>query len=143
MYKRILVPLDGSKTAEKVLPYAISEAQHHRATVVVIRVIAPLRKSLRGIPNLIERAGEHMQDIVEEYLEDVSERLCNEGLVVETRLDQGPPALRILEYAIKDKCDLIIVGSYGETRAVKWRFGSVASYIVRAKTSIPILIIPT
>lgn len=143
MYKRILVPLDGSKTAEKVLPYVISEAHHTAATIVVIRVIAPLRNSLRGIPQLIENAEAYLKNIVEDYLEDVAERLRTNDIVVETKLDHGPPALRILEFAMKDNCDLIIVGSYGETRAVKWRFGSVANYIVRAKTPFPVLIIPT
>lgn len=96
-----------------------------------------------GIPNLIENAEAHLKNIVEDYLEDVAERLRANDLVVETKLDYGPPALRILEFAQRDNCDLIVVGSYGETRAVKWRFGSVANYIVRAKTPIPILIIPT
>jgi nucleotide-binding universal stress UspA family protein len=143
LFKRILVPVDGSKTAEKVLPYVISEAQYHGAAVVVIRVIAPLRKSLRGIPNLIEKVGAYLRIILEEYLEAVSERLRVEGLVVETKLYHGPPALRILKFAQRDNCDLIIVGSYGETRVVNSGFGSAANYIVRSKTPIPVLIITT
>ena len=143
MYNRILVPLDGSKTAEQVLPYVISEAQTHGATVVVMRVIAPLRKSFSGMPYILDNVEIYLVDIAEDYLEDVAERLHAEGLNVETKLDQGPPALRILEFAKRDNCDLIIVGSHGETKADRWRFGSVANYIVRAKTPIPILLITT
>ena len=144
MYKRILVPLDGSKTAEKVLPYVISEAKLYGATIVIIRIIAPLRKSLLfGIPDLIEDLNAHLTSVAEEYLEDISERLVMEGIELETELDYGPPALRILEYAKRNEIDLIIVGSHGETNATRWRFGSVSNYIVRSKTPIPILIITT
>jgi nucleotide-binding universal stress UspA family protein len=144
MYQRILVPLDGSKTAEKVLPYVISEAKLHGATIVIIRIIAPLRRSLLfGIPDLVEDLNAHLTCVAEEYLEDISGRLANESVAIETELDYGPPALRILEFAKRNEIDLIIVGSHGETNAVRWRFGSVSNYIVRSKSPIPILLITT
>ena len=144
MYKRILVPLDGSETAEKVLPYVISEAKSHGATAIVIRVVAPLRKSLLfGVPDLVDQLKAHLKDFAEAYLQNIYDQLSAEGIVVETKCDFGPPANQILEFANSANCDLIIVGSHGETNATRWRFGSVANYIVRSKTPIPILVITT
>jgi nucleotide-binding universal stress UspA family protein len=143
MFKRILVPLDGSKTAEKVLPVAIAEARGHGATLVVLRVIAPLRGSLMMIPSLIETCNESIASIIQNYLDDVVERLRSEGLDVETGIERGPPAQRILEFAESSECDLIIIGSRGETGIMRWRFGSVAHKVVKAKSLIPVMIVTT
>ena len=143
MFKRILVPLDGSEAAEGVLPIAKGEALCHGATVVLIRVIAPFRSSLMMVPSLFEQASEQALSITESYLEEVADRLRREGLDVETRIDRGPPAERILEIAESEECDLIVVGTHGETGALRWRFGGVAHKIVKAKTSIPVMVIST
>jgi nucleotide-binding universal stress UspA family protein len=143
MFKRILVPLDGSKTAEKVLPVAIAEARCHGAAIVVLRVIAPLRSSLMMIPSLVEISNENVMQIVQDYLNDVTERLRSEGLDVETNVVQGPPAQRIIEFAKREGCDLIIIGSRGETGALRWRFGGVSDKIVKAKIRIPVMIVTT
>jgi nucleotide-binding universal stress UspA family protein len=143
MFKRILVPLDGSEIAEGVLPVVKAEAQCHGSTVVLIRVIAPFRSSLMMVPSLLEQANAQAMAIVEEYLNDVSERLRSEGLDVEARIERGPPAQRILELAEGDGCDLIIIGSHGETGEMRWRFGGVAFKIVKAKTSCAVMIVTT
>lgn len=48
----------------------------------MIQVIASLRILLRGDPNLVEKAGAHMQNVAEGFLDDESERLLAGGLVV-------------------------------------------------------------
>jgi len=143
MFKRILVPLDGSEIAEGVLPVVETGAQCHGATVVLIRVIAPFRSSLMMVPSLLEQANAQALTIVERYLQDVAERLRSEGLEVETRIERGPPAQCILDVAESDGCDLIIIGSHGETGGMRWRFGGVAFKIVKAKTAIAVMIVTT
>jgi nucleotide-binding universal stress UspA family protein len=143
MFKRILVPLDGSKTAEKVLPTAIIEARCHGATLIVLRVIAPLRGSLMMIPSVIETCNESVASIVQDYLDGIVESLRSEGLEVEAGVERGPPAQRILEFAQNNECDLIIVGSHGETSMMGWRFGGAAHKVVKAKSPIPVMIVTT
>ena len=143
MFKRILVPLDGSERAEGILPVVREEAQCHGATVLLVRIIAPFRSSLMMVPSLLEQANTQVLNFVESYLEDVADRLKNEGLEVETRIDRGPPAQRILELTESEECDLIIIGSHGENGALRWRFGGVAFKIVKAKLSIPVMIVTT
>ena len=48
-----------------------------------------------------------------------------------------------LDFAESNQCDLIIIGSRGETGAMRWRFGSVSSKVVRAKTTMPVLVVST
>jgi nucleotide-binding universal stress UspA family protein len=108
-----------------------------------MRVIAPFRSSLMMVPILLEQADRQIMRIVESYLENVADRLRSERLEVETKIDRGPPAQRIVEFAESGGCDLIIIGSRGETGALRWRFGGVANKIVKAKTVIPVMVVTT
>jgi len=66
MFKRILVPLDGSKTAEKVLPMVVAEARLHGAGVVLLRVIAPLRQSIITSPNILAQVFKQVDLIAQD-----------------------------------------------------------------------------
>jgi nucleotide-binding universal stress UspA family protein len=143
MYCRILVPLDGSETAEKVLPFVTEEARLHNATIVLLRVIAPFRSSLMMVPSLVEQAREQSLKVTQDYLEKIASRLRSEGFEVEIEILNGPPAQKIVDFAEDSGCDLIIIGTRGETGAMQWRFGGVASKVVRAKTTMPVLVVTT
>lgn len=143
MFKKILVPLDGSETAEKVLPFVIEEARLHQAVVVLIRSIAPLRQSLMSSPSLLEQFFTQVEEIVWDYLANVGERLEAEGLTVVLRAEKGPPAQIILDVAEREGCDLIIIGTHGESSALGWRFGSVANKVIKARSSTPVMVVPT
>lgn len=143
MFKRILLPLDGSPTAEKVLPVVIAEARCHGAVIIVLRVIAPLRSSLMMIPSVVETSNEHINRIAQEYLDDIAQRLRDEGVEAETAIDHGPPAERIVTSAEDLECDLIIIGSRGETGALSWRFGGTSNKVVKARTTIPVMVVTT
>jgi len=143
MFKKILVPLDGSENAEKALPFVISEAQKHNAKIVVIRVIPPLRASVMSIPSVVEKVDRDIDGIVKDYLDEIINSIRKQGLDAESAIEKGKPAERILQYAKKTGCDLIVIGTYGYTRAIRWGTGSVANNIMREQIDIPILIIPT
>jgi nucleotide-binding universal stress UspA family protein len=143
MYHRILVPLDGSERAEKVLPLAKEEAKHHGATIVLLRVIPPLRHTLMTVPNLLEEGLRQAIEFAEDYLARTADRVQADGVEVETEILEGPPANRILEFAEESQCDLIVIGSHGDAGALQWRFGSVANKVIKTRTSMPVLVINT
>jgi nucleotide-binding universal stress UspA family protein len=143
MFKRILVPLDGSKTAEKVLPIVVAEARLHKAVVVLLRVIAPLRQSLMTSPNLLDQVFKQLELIAKDSLEEVAERIRAEGLELKIIIERGQPAQRIHEVAKNESCNLIIIGTHGETGNPRWRSGNVANKIIRAQSPIPVLLITT
>lgn len=143
MYRRILVPLDGSQRAEKVLPAAISEAVHHEATLVLLRVIPPLRHTLMMTPALLDQGRNQAIEFAEAYLRGLGDSLRAEGVDVETKILEGPPANRILEFAEEGDCDLIVIGSHGAEGALDWAFGSVANKVVKTRTTMPVLVVNT
>lgn len=143
MFKRILVPLDGSKTAEKVLPIVVAEARLHGAVVVLLRVIAHLRQSLMTSPNLLAQVFKQIELNAQDSLEEVAEKIRAGGLKVETTIERGQPAQRIHEIAKNESCNLIIIGTHGESGNPRWRSGSVANKIIRTQSPIPVLVITT
>lgn len=143
MFNKILVPLDGSENAEKVIPFVITEAQKHDAQIIIIRVIPPLRPALMSIPLVVEKVDQDIEGIVQAYLDRITTSLRTQGLRVEAAIEKGKPSECILQYAENTGCDLIVIGTYGYTRATRWRTGSVAMNIIRAQIDIPILLIPT
>jgi len=143
MFKRILVPLDGSENAELVLPFVLEEAQLHGAEVVLLRVIAPLRRSLMSIRSVMKQVYQQVDNIAVEYLNGVEKKFVAEGLQVECLVERGHPAECILQVARDHQCDLIVIGSHGESGSAEWRFGSVANKVVKAKLAIPVMLIAT
>jgi nucleotide-binding universal stress UspA family protein len=78
MFKRIFVPLDGSKTAEEVLPIVVAEARLHGAVIVLLRVIAPLRQSLMTSPNILAQVFKQLDLIAQDNLEQIAEKILND-----------------------------------------------------------------
>ena len=143
MFKRILVPLDGSQNAEKVLPIVKEVASLNKSKIILLRVISPLRQSLMASPSVINNVFEQINEIATKYLDDIAEVLRSEGLEVETRTEHGYPAQLTLDIAHENECDLIIIGTHGETGSTQWRFGGVANKVIKAKSEIALMVIPT
>jgi nucleotide-binding universal stress UspA family protein len=81
--------------------------------------------------------------IVKSYLDKITMSLHSQGLKVEASIEKGNPAECILQCAEITGCDLIVIGTYGYTRAIRWCTGRVAINIIWAQIDIPILIVPT
>ena len=80
MFQRILLPLDGSKTAEKVLLFGQKEGKLHGATIILLRAIAPLRQSLIQVPSVVDNVYQQIENIALDYLENVAEFCDQPGL---------------------------------------------------------------
>jgi nucleotide-binding universal stress UspA family protein len=96
-----------------------------------------------SIPAVVERVDQEIEGIVRDYLDNITKSLRTQGLDVEAAIEKGKPAECILKYAERTGCDLIVIGTYGHTRATRWHTGSVATNIIRARIGIPMLIVPT
>jgi nucleotide-binding universal stress UspA family protein len=139
MFKRILVPLDGSLLAEKALPFATDEAKAHGAKLVLLRVIHPifLEEPVTEAEQIViekdkERAGK--------YLEEVTKKLRDEGLDVKVDVGEGEIANTILETAKAEGCDLICMTTHGFSGMEHFIWGSIAEKVVRA-SNVPVLLI--
>ncbi len=142
MYKRILVPLDGSKISEQVLPYVSAFASVLGSEVELIRCIEPISEEMadpaHGI--FLDRVVESFLARAKEYLGSVGEPLRRAGLNVSAIAQEGDPATKILEQAEKEPTTLIAMSTHGRSGMTRWVLGSVTSKVLQA-TDNPMLVI--
>jgi len=140
VYRKMLVPLDGSELAECVLPHVKAIAAGGGETqVILLRVVEPLPA---GTPpavdfEVVQKAG---VKAAEGYLARVKAQLNKEGLNVETKVLTGRPAETIIDFVRRDKVDLIAIATHGRSGIKRWVFGSVADRLIRS-SSVPVLLI--
>lgn len=128
MFKRILVPLDGSKRAESAIPVAAHIARAKEGALFFVRVVA--------FPG--DSATEY--HTASAYLEQQAQRAELSGISIQTRILTGRPAELILSCIETQAIDLVVMSSRGETGLKRWAFGSVAHKVLRhSRASVLIL----
>ena len=135
MYERIMVPLDGSTTAEMALPYAIEIATYFNSEIVLFSVI--------------EIGGTHTESLFHSYLGVISTRIREDvkpkrsgNAAVRIQIVAGNPASEILHHADSDGIDLIIMTSRGSSVDSIWALGNIATKIVRIAAK-PVMVVKT
>lgn len=145
MYKKIMIPLDGSPLAECVLPHveAIAGGCPVRE-LVLVRVVEPERvysvSNTPIDPNLAAARESERRKEAEDYLHGVVDRLDEPGLVCEIKSIVGRVAESLVDYCVENEIDLIIIATHGHSGVTRWVRGSVADKILRS-SRIPVLII--
>lgn len=133
MFKRILVPLDGSARAERAAFVAARCARRVGSALVLLRVVhAPARLGLTGEPPILAMAaaeGDVMQ--VSSYLEQFARREEFRDIDVETEALEGHVASTILEVAAEDRIDALMLCSHGRSGFTRWALGSIAHTLAR------------
>jgi nucleotide-binding universal stress UspA family protein len=142
MYKKILVPLDGSKRAEMILPHVEDLAGRYQATVILLTAIEyNFNFSIEGtFIESVEMEYERVQEKTEFYLKKIVKRLTAKKIKVETRLAAGGAIGAIIETASKENVDLIAMASHGRGALSRVFYGSVASGVLN-RVDRPLLIV--
>jgi nucleotide-binding universal stress UspA family protein len=149
MYKKVLVPLDGSALAECTLSHVKNLSKDGSVGEVtllnVVKVDIPwaAMKSddyrTKGID--LEAIREPLFTASRKYLANIESRLGSEGIKIKTEsLEGNRPADTITEYAQEKGMDMIIIGTHGYTGLKKLMVGSVAFGILH-QSHIPVLLI--
>lgn len=139
MFNNLLVPLDGSKLAESVLPVAVSLAEVLHAPVILLHVIEQDASSEihhdRHLTNPTE---------AQEYLDEIAKSVFPETVKVETHIHTAPVANvagSIIEHATQEfQPDLILLCSHGKSGMRELLFGSIAQQVA-ALGGTPVLLI--
>ncbi|BCX03281.1 MAG: hypothetical protein KatS3mg053_1219 [Candidatus Roseilinea sp.] len=156
MYRKILVPLDGSALSAAVLPRVRAIARCAGAPVVLLRVIPEIGMRI-GTPapptadaQPAERPATPLQTIplemdqyesaAHEYLNRVAAELSAAGIAAHTRIVVGPITESILDVATEEGADLIAMSTHGRSGLGRFLLGSVANQVLHyAKT--PVLLV--
>ncbi len=140
MYKRVLLPLDGSPLAEQALPHAIAQARYAEAELILLRVVEPFAQA-RGLSVAdLERIREQTEVWSREYLGRIAADVQQQGVSVQTATVEGRPHVAIAEYAESNQVDLIVMSTRGQSGLSRWFMGSVADRVVRG-AMVPVLLV--
>ncbi len=146
MYKRILVPIDGSATAQRAFNYALAMARESHAELIPVYVV--------DIPMVAYEAPGFDPSIVRDALLQTGEQLKIEasaamqrddvkGTLRVVEVDQPGSSIpeRILEEARATHCDLVVMGTHGRRGVQRLMLGSVAERFTRMSCC-PVLLVP-
>jgi nucleotide-binding universal stress UspA family protein len=129
MFEHILVPLDGSALAEKVLPHAVTLARSFDARVTLLRALERDGTAENG--SLVDPLSwEVRKSEVEAYLEEVGDRLAETDLEIDRILLEGSAAERIIAFAQSENVDLIVISSHGQSGLSEWNISSVVQKVI-------------
>lgn len=132
--ERILIPLDGSATAEAAIMEARQLVGPGASRLLLLRVAEPQTMLEAGDPLFEVREAE-------EYLAALKARLERDGVRgVETHVWHGPAASAIVEAARVNGADLIVMTTHGRSGLGRLVFGSVAEAVLRG-TPLPIFLV--
>lgn len=139
MYKKILVPTDGSEYALRAEEQALFIAKMTGAEVIALSVIEnnfvntlPLDSEIYELTNLLKEDSEKN---IEEF-EDLNEKE-HDDVKITPVIKEGSPAKEIIQTAQEQGADLIVIGSSGKSGFDKFLMGSVADKVVKsAKCSV-------
>jgi nucleotide-binding universal stress UspA family protein len=149
MYRKILVPLDGSELAECVLPHVEAVANGCQAqNIVLARVVEPYHP-IRGrvyyslLPEEWKEDWKWVEEeksAAEKYLAEIASRIGAKGRNVESKVLVGRAAETLAEFASQEGADLIVMATHGRSGVSRWVWGSTADRILRS-SCVPVLMV--
>ena len=147
MISKILVPSDGSKTAQRAAGYAVDLAKQLKASIIILSVIDKRSFTAQTVP--ASETARHTIEPIEDYLREAAEgyageikKLCDKsGVASKVSIKMGHPVEEIVKEAKRSKADLIVMGSHGRSALSATVLGSVSYGVIHNDASVPILIV--
>lgn len=147
MYERILVPTDGSETAETAVEHALDIADRYGADVHALYVVDTDSMSLSLGTEQVDRIRQGQYDEMDEVRERaeaatgaVAERALERGIGVTEHVSAGQPHSLIADYVEDNDVDLVVMGSHGRAGVKRALLGSVTERTLRS-THVPVLVV--
>lgn len=128
MYKKILVPLDGSELSEAALPFTEKLAGSLGSELVLLYVCESSDdKHHRMGESYLEKMIQILKNGVEKHLEKPGTQTIH----IKSEILFGDPAEQIVDYAVKSDIDLVVMSTHGQSGIKRWTLGSVSEKVVR------------
>jgi nucleotide-binding universal stress UspA family protein len=143
MFKKILVPLDGSEIAAKILPQVTELAKTFKAKVTLFHACYSGVGAFAGeaSPEMIRAEAAQEKKFCDTFLRKAGQDLKNQGLDANWACKDGVPARQIIAYAQDNGYDLVALGTHGAGE-VAWYMGHVADRVA-AHATVPVLLFRT
>lgn len=131
LYKKILVPTDGSEFAKKAQRHALFLSKVSGAEIIAVSVTE--NNFINGLPldDEVYQLNQVLKERSEENLKEFDE-LNEDDLKISHVIREGSPARVILEVAVEEDVDLIVMGSSGKSGFDRFIMGSVADKVVNS-----------
>jgi nucleotide-binding universal stress UspA family protein len=147
MISKILVPSDGSKTAQTAAGYAVDLAKQLKASIIILSVIDKRSFTAQTVP--ASETARHTIEPIEDYLREAAEgyageikKLCDKsGVASKVSIKMGHPVEEIVKEAKRSKANFIVMGSHGRSALSAAVLGSVSYGVIHNDASVPILIV--
>lgn len=142
MIRTLLVPLDGSRFAERALSVAVPLALQHSATIVLTTAFAlpPLQHPVVGVLPGEAPTGSRVRDEFRAQLERVARRVATKHRVTTATQFREGPIVDELELGVREaNADLVVMASHGRSGASRLWLGSVTDALLR-RASVPVLV---
>ena len=147
MYDKILVPTDGSETAEAAVDHAVEMAKRYDAELHALYVVdidaVNLSLGTEQVDRLKSGRYEEMDEIKEKAEKAtgvVADRAEEKGVKVIEEVRAGTPHDAIVKYAKSNDIDVIVMGSHGRGGVRRALLGSVAERVLRT-THRPVFVV--
>ena len=144
MFKKILVPVDGSETAWRALNNALEIGKKFESEILVVNVIQPYNNAaLLAVPldhATINQGNSELEKVGDKVLELAKEMVGSYPHKVEYDMEVGHPSERIIAWSKKVEVDAIVLGSRGLSGIAEFFLGSVSSKVSQYAT-VPVLIV--
>jgi nucleotide-binding universal stress UspA family protein len=134
MFKKILVPLDGSENGEIVFPYSAELASKFASTVILVTVS---ESATPDIDHLYRTYLKHARKKVRQHLRAWT---AHETVTLQSEVLFGDPAREILRIAEDEDTGLILLASHGSSADGPWFLGHIAGKVLRA-TKRPVMLV--
>lgn len=141
MGERTLVPFDGSPLSQRALERAV--VMHPDAEITVLHVIDPVtvvyEAEMKGLPDS-ETWHDRMSERARDLCADAETRAAEHDREVNTAIETGSPARKILEYVDEHDVEHVIMGSHGRSGVSRLVLGSVAEQVMR-QSPVPVTVV--
>jgi nucleotide-binding universal stress UspA family protein len=137
MFKKILVPFDGSELAAKIFPQVVELAKAGKSKVTLIHVCHTEALG-ETTPGVMAAAPAAEKKVCEAFLSKAGNDMKGQGVDCNWACLEGVPAMEIIGYADRNQMDLIAMATHGKGE-VAWVLGSTAERVVTHAT-VPVLL---
>ncbi len=131
----VVLAIDDIKSSEAAVEATIAQARAKDTRIFILHVVEPpsliIAREMRSHNPALKALWHESEQQAEAMVKRVAQRLRAEGFTVRTVVMKGNPKSRIIDFAVKQQADLIVLGSHGRRGVDRFLMGSVSEAVVR------------